>query len=312
LTIKRLSFLTIILTYALIVFGGYVASSESGMGCGPEWPLCNGSVIPVLQGDTLIEFAHRVIGAVLFVITILLFLKVMRLSKEKIIRSVAWGMLFLLIIQVFLGAVVVILDLPAIIVSAHLIIAILFLASVIWLWGRGHGEGLGVSLSNHSLNEEKRQLISKHLNILIVFLIVTFAFGGYIKHQSYGLACGWLDCRDSIIPSTIPELLQTIHRVLAIVTTIYILLLNYFAYSKRWGTAIQNRFLFASFIIFVQLILGVFTIQSYLDISLAILHLAAGTALFAFIYEMRVYVSNVEETVKLTTFSNNRKSQLLR
>src|SRR5690625_3486814 len=89
LSSRNIAFITIILTYFLIVFGGYVASSESGMGCGPDWPLCNGEVIPELHGETLIEFGHRVIGAVLFIFTFILFWKVKKEYKEKRPRVVA-------------------------------------------------------------------------------------------------------------------------------------------------------------------------------------------------------------------------------
>ncbi|MFT4416752.1 COX15/CtaA family protein [Fredinandcohnia humi] len=62
--IRSLCLVTIFIAYFLIVFGGYVASSQSGMGCVPDWPLCNGVLIPVLEDSTLIEYAHRVIEAI--------------------------------------------------------------------------------------------------------------------------------------------------------------------------------------------------------------------------------------------------------
>ena len=49
---RRLTAATAILTFVLIVIGGVVRVSESGLGCGPAgsglegWPLCEGSVIP--------------------------------------------------------------------------------------------------------------------------------------------------------------------------------------------------------------------------------------------------------------------------
>lgn len=66
---RRLVNITILATFALIVLGGIVRVSDSGLGCGPAgsgthgWPLCNGRGVPILEGATLIEFSHRIAAA---------------------------------------------------------------------------------------------------------------------------------------------------------------------------------------------------------------------------------------------------------
>src|SRR5262245_7358482 len=57
---------TVVMTYALIVLGGIVRISGSGLGCGNDWPLCHGRVVPLLSIETLetlIEFGHRITAA---------------------------------------------------------------------------------------------------------------------------------------------------------------------------------------------------------------------------------------------------------
>lgn len=289
MTIKRLAFLSILLTYFLIVFGGYVASSNSGMGCGPEWPLCNGEVIPDLKGATLIEFMHRVIGALLGLLTFLLFLKMIRSKADHTTRSVAFFMFFLLTIQVLFGAIVVIWDLPSLIITIHLLIAMIFLATIIWIWRNAE---------KTNINRQQSTPIIKHLTILFVLVILTLGFGAYIKHQTYGLACGWLGCRQSFLPTSLPEVLQTIHRGLGIVTAIYILLLTYWAFIKKWGSGLQKRLLLCAVTVLLQLAMGIVVILTSLDISWAVLHLAVGTAMFAFLTEARVYAGNAPSTTR--------------
>lgn len=312
MNLKRLAFLSILLTYGLIVFGGYVASSESGMGCGPEWPLCNGDVIPTLKGETLIEFAHRVIGAILAVMTVYLFFKIISTRKEKRVRMVAWWMILLLAVQILLGAVVVVLDLPAIIVTVHLLIAMVFLAALLWIWRNVSVEESSLRpFYSNTLSENKQKSARKHLNFLLLLLILTLAFGAYIKHRSYGLACGWLSCGDSLSPNSIPELLQTVHRLLAFVSTIYILLITYLAFAKKWGAAIQRRLLIGILTVLLQLVIGVLTIISYLEVPWAVLHLALGTALFAFVFETRVCLGPQIEVTKLTVMASERRKEHL-
>ncbi|MGG3562258.1 COX15/CtaA family protein [Neobacillus rhizosphaerae] len=286
---KHLALAGVVLTYFLIVFGGYVASSNSGMGCGPEWPLCNGEVIPALKGATLIEYLHRVIGATLGLLSFLLFFTLMRGRNGRRVHHVAFAMLGLLVIQVILGAVVVVRDLPSIVISVHLIIAMLFLVFLIWIWR--HLE-LEERKNKVYLTEGNPRLVILHLNILLILLLCTMAFGAYIKHQTYGLACGWLGCRQTFYPTTIPELLQTIHRGLAVVSTLYILLLTFWSFTKGWGRSIQKRLVLCTSAVLFQLVIGAVVVMTFLDLSWAVFHLAIGTGLFALVSETIVYAGN--------------------
>lgn len=277
---ERLAFATVILTYFLIVFGGYVASSESGMGCGPEWPLCNGEVIPELSGDTLIEFGHRVIGAVLFILTIILFVKV-RKENNRLANKVANWMLSLLTLQLIMGAIVVFYHLPSFIITLHLLIAMIFLAMLIWFWR--YKDPSASFKNNHGI------AMKKHLNILITLLFITIGIGAYIKHQHYGLACGWLDCGNSLLPGSISELLQFIHRLLALISSLYILFIAYKAFSINY-IALKSRMILALLVVLTQLIIGIMTIVSFISLSFAVLHLAAAALLFAIIAEARITI----------------------
>jgi heme a synthase len=287
ITIRRVVLLSIIVSYILIVFGGYVASSESGMGCGPEWPLCNGEVIPELSGDTLIEFTHRVIGLLLVVLEVYLYFLIRKASKGERLRTAGKWMISILTFQVLAGAVVVILDLPTVVVTTHLLTAMVFMLSLLWIYRMDYPVK---AKSNISYTKQKMLVII--LNILLVLILLTIGLGAYIKHMHYGLACSWLECGDSWVPETGPQLIQTLHRLVAILTTAYTILLTIFAITKKWTSYIKNRLLLASFLLLLQLLSGALTIKTSISIPWAVIHLAIGTALFMVIADARVSLTS--------------------
>ena len=54
---------TVAATYLLIVIGAVVRVTGSGLGC-PDWPLCYGRLFPPLEFAPLLEYTHRLMGAV--------------------------------------------------------------------------------------------------------------------------------------------------------------------------------------------------------------------------------------------------------
>ena len=127
---RVLSVVTAVVTYALVVLGGVVRVSGSGLGC-PDWPLCHGRLLPPLNVHAIIEYSHRTTASLtstLVVVTALLAWLMWRQRRDILVpATVAVG---LLIVQVVLGAVTVRLELPPMIVLAHLATAITLLAAV--------------------------------------------------------------------------------------------------------------------------------------------------------------------------------------
>jgi len=124
---------SVISTYILILIGGYVTTSDSGLGCGESWPLCSGAVFPALNNSAqLIEFSHRIFNfvVVFFVLgTALLAWTRFRPAKNVFLFSTA--SFIGLAAQVILGMVTVTTALNPIISDAHLGLASAILALVV-------------------------------------------------------------------------------------------------------------------------------------------------------------------------------------
>ncbi|SDQ57535.1 cytochrome c oxidase assembly protein subunit 15 [Virgibacillus salinus] len=207
--------------------------------------------------------------------TIILFIKIRKENESFFKVKVANWMLGLLILQLIMGAIVVFYHLPSIIITIHLLIEMIFMAILIWFWRSDQPKGkIGSTLI-------------KHLNILSILLFMTIGLGAYIKHQHYGLACGWLGCNDSVLPASLPELLQTSHRALAFIVTGYIIFLAVQIF-KEHNHPLKNRIMVALVVVILQIIAGIATILSLVSLSMAVLHLAIGTILFAIIIEGRI------------------------
>src|SRR5438045_9693251 len=69
---RRLAWATAAATYLLIVMGAVVRVTGSGLGC-PDWPLCHGRFVPPLETTAIIEYAHRLLGAVVSPLILALF-----------------------------------------------------------------------------------------------------------------------------------------------------------------------------------------------------------------------------------------------
>jgi cytochrome c oxidase assembly protein subunit 15 len=63
---RRLCWGALVYLYALVYLGAFVRHSNAQLACS-GWPLCNGAIVPALQGLVLVNFLHRLaaLGAVL-------------------------------------------------------------------------------------------------------------------------------------------------------------------------------------------------------------------------------------------------------
>jgi len=104
----------------VIAWGGLVRAEGAGLAC-PDWPLCNGHVVPAADKLVLIEWGHRLIAAILgfgILYTAAGAWRWYRRDRTVLIPA-ALALLFV-VIQILLGGLTVTADLSPQIVSAHL------------------------------------------------------------------------------------------------------------------------------------------------------------------------------------------------
>jgi heme A synthase len=118
--VRILAYGSALTTYILIVIGGYVSATGSGLAC-PDWPLCQEQAIPRLEGAVLIEFTHRVFAIVVtgFVLSTMVY-ALTKLRGERVVLALSTGSFLLLMAQVILGMVTVRTELNPFVSTAHL------------------------------------------------------------------------------------------------------------------------------------------------------------------------------------------------
>ncbi|MGZ4202647.1 MAG: COX15/CtaA family protein [Thermoleophilaceae bacterium] len=131
---------TVAFTFLLIVLGGIVRVSDSGLGCGKAhsgvhgWPLCRGDVVPGVSLHAVIEYCHRITAGV--VVVLMASLAVLAWRRYRGYRSIviaATAASVLVIAQALLGAATVDQNLNEGLVTAHLGLAMLLFAITIYI-----------------------------------------------------------------------------------------------------------------------------------------------------------------------------------
>lgn len=124
--------ITIISLFMLIVIGAYVAAANFGEGCGPEWPTCNGGLLPQPTLEAVTEYLHRIfaaLSALLLFITTAVFIRVLGIgsfsSRLLVLASLV------MVLEIILGAIVVFNTIPPELVALHQGIALVVYALIV-------------------------------------------------------------------------------------------------------------------------------------------------------------------------------------
>lgn len=203
-TLRVLTLVTAVTTFLLIVAGGIVRVSGSGLGCGTsqngnDWPYCQGRLLPPWQREAVIEFSHRWLAASVSTLAVVLLVVVW--ARYRHLRLLAWTTtLFVgfLIVQIVLGAITVLKLLPADIIMVHLANAELLLGTTVLLTVLARRGGRLRAPSAVPLTGAQRAVSRWTLaTAAAVFLLVVS--GAFVVDRGAGAACsGWPLCGNGL------------------------------------------------------------------------------------------------------------------
>jgi heme A synthase len=299
---RRLADLTAVVTFLLIIVGGVVRVSDSGLGCGPGgsgtkgWPLCGGDVIPLVGDEnTLIEFSHRLLAAIVVGLIALLSWRAYRDLRNKnswaFRGSIAAAAIVL--IQAVLGGLTVEHSLKDGLVAAHLGTAMLLLGLLLFLSFKARSQAAV------EVNERVRQPVrglKPYAATAAVLLLGAIVAGGYMAGtEERGvnevgpniagahLACGhqFPTCGDGkFLPFGNNRLtdIHLTHRVFVYAATLAIIVLLSVAFAR--GSR-DRLLLLAALLLLGQVLLGGMNVWLGEHAALIVGHLTVATLLWA-------------------------------
>lgn len=278
--LKSISIITCLLLLIVLLGGALVTKTNSGTGCGSDWPLCHGSIIPnTFNIHTFIEYTHRVsVGLTSIFVFILAILSFLYYKERKIIIFLSFSSVIFLIIQAFFGAAAVIYGQSSFVLALHFGISLLSFTSVVLL--------TIILFEIDKKFDANNLILDKIMKFQIygigLYLFLVIYSGALVRHTEAGLAClKFPYCNDLHIPYSISQMIQMSHRLAAFIIFIWIGLATIHAikhYSNQrviyWG------FILAFLLVSLQAITGILSVFSNLFIVITLMHSLFISCLF--------------------------------
>ncbi|WP_407268129.1 COX15/CtaA family protein [Radiobacillus sp. PE A8.2] len=276
--LKRLA-VTATITMILVLLGGaLVTKTDSGMGCGANWPNCEGAFSPAL----LIELSHRLVsgvaGLVVLLLAILSWKYIGHIREAKFLSFIS---AFFLILQGLIGAAAVLWAQSDFILALHFGISLISYASVFLLTILIFEVDKKFDADSLIIDKPLRIQIYS-LTAYILFVVYT---GALVRHMDSSLACtGWPFCDRGAsfdLSYNLGQWVHMGHRLVAGIALIWTALLFIRVYKTFknsrvmiWGWTI------AFSLIVIQVLLGAMIIFTYAHLLFALLHALVITIFF--------------------------------
>lgn len=296
--LHRFAVFTSVCTFLLIVAGGLVTSTDSGLAV-PDWPLSYGQVMPPMVGGIFYEHGHRMVATFVGFLTTILAFWIWRVDDRRWVKMLGWGALAAVVTQGVLGGITVLFLLPTPVSVAHATLAQSFFCLTIVLalvtspsWGR----------RTAPLSETIQRTRSLALwTTAAVFL--QLILGAVMRHTGSGLAIPDFPASyGGILPPTDPGMIPDInalrladdlrpivfsqlwihfaHRAGAIFVSIVLLMYVRRVLRDYSDPGLREPAILQCVLLVFQVLLGALTVWNGKSVEVTTAHVATGALLF--------------------------------
>jgi cytochrome c oxidase assembly protein subunit 15 len=254
------------------ILGFVDTMTNSALGCGRGYPLCNGSLFPNFSDyHSVIEYTHRIIvglaSLLLFVVSAVAWFR----YKS---RKVKWLVLFAItgiIGESTLGALTVILTLSPMLLAAHLGIALISFSALVNI-------AYVIYIEERKIQQLKKMPSSFSFFswFTFIFLYAAIYFGGYVaKTGSGGAFRGFPIPTESFADAGNAFWVDVTHRLFALGLLILFFMIFWLTRKSRSNRKDLYYFSLINFIfILLQGLSGALLIYTHLSLGAVILHVS--------------------------------------
>ena len=300
-----LCLLSVVSVGGLVVLGGVVRVTGSGLGC-PDWPLCHGGFLPPLQLQPIIEYSHRLVASALagpLVLATCISAWVVH-RRDQWLAVPASVALFLLVGQALLGGVAVVQELPGGIVAAHLAVAQALLATLIILLVvslRGPLRGPLAATRTPDMDERSKRFPPMILAAAAIVYALMLT-GSYVTAAGATAVCGgWPMCQGDAFPNSGLQMIHMGHRYATLIFGLFMLYALQLGIRLGPGSSIRWLATIASALFLAQIAAGAVTVKLGFLPELRALHLSLATALWGTMVALTALAHARQKSAQLET-----------
>lgn len=223
--------------FLVLIAGVIVTNTDSGRGCG-GFPLCHGKFIPAYTLESMIEYSHRAVSAIVGLLVVATLIAVYRSMKtRKDAKLFAMTAFLFTVIQALLGALAVTWEQSSLVLALHFGISLIAFAATLLLaitvqrmdkpqaadgWGEAIPADVKVSAKFWAWVWSG-----------LVYCYIVVYIGAFVRHTDAVAGCkGWPLCNGELIPDLQQRLIFVAfgHRIAALLLMILLLWVGYIGY----------------------------------------------------------------------------------
>ncbi|MEK3733606.1 MULTISPECIES: COX15/CtaA family protein [Paenibacillus] len=293
--LKWLSYATCVIMFCATFGGMVVTKTGSGLGCGEEWPLCNGRFVPAYTVASMIEYSHRAVSGLAglaALASLIAFWKYKR-DRRDLMAYVIMTSIFV-IVQAIMGAFAVVNRQSAAVMALHFGFSLIAFASSAML-------ALGmrrVEKSGGMANDKPQPRVTPAFRWLVwataIYTYIVVYIGAFVSHTDSREGCsGWPLCNGEVIPELSGGVgIAFMHRVAALLLLVLVAVMGHFAYWRnRNNREIQMLGVAATILCVLQVISGGIIMATIHNEEVYVFSALGHTLLISILFGVLSYMS---------------------